>query len=184
MSNLELWEINQGKRLLKRMHKCGVQKGLEFQFLFQALKNAAAVVAVDIAKGQGCTADQATAAALEAMQRVKPVDLGEHSGEACFRLLVENGAAPGRCKSELDKVLFLCGHSMQAPLDATPSTMFARPAKGCAVVLAVDEAQHIDIATGAGLDALAKVAGVTRSEFVDQESADRFPQHNTPRDNY
>lgn len=164
MSNAEVWEINQGKRLLKRMHKCGVRPGAEYGFLLQALKNAAAVVALDQAKGHGASPEGATASAVAAMQRIKVADISGHPGRDLYALLVANGASPGRCKAELDKVLFLSGHSIEAPSNMVPSQMFLEPVEASAdglVVLAVDEAQYID-----------------------QETLDRFPQHSIPRENY
>lgn len=107
---VELWEANQGKRLIKRLHKCGVKPGHEVAFLIQALRTSAATVAIDQAKREGKTADESTALAVEAISRVKlPAHPCSHIGQTLFDILVVNGSAPGRVKSELDKVLYVAG---------------------------------------------------------------------------
>lgn len=113
---LDLWEVNQGKRLIKRLHKCGVRPGQEFDFLLHAIKTSEATIAVDQAKGQGSTPEAATAAAMAAMDRVKTVERTGHVGCDLFRLMVENGASPGRVKTNLDKVLFAAGVTDSNPV--------------------------------------------------------------------
>jgi len=184
------WEVNQGKRLLKRLHNSGVMVGMELAFLHQALMTAAAAVAVDQAKGEGLSAEDSTARAMAMMSSIKHVEPSGHMGLDCYRILVENGSAPGRVKAELDKVLFVAGISPNSPnelgtLDCVRGKKFRG---GEFKIIAVDEAvgMALDVASGEGLDRLAAVTGITRSYAVevDQESADRFPQHNIPRDNY
>lgn len=131
------WEVNQGKRLIKRLHKVGVRKGSELPFLTQALKTAAATVAVDYAKGLGATPEAASLAALEAVAKVKEVQPSSSVGFDLCRLLMANGAVVGRVKSELDKVLFVTGISKEAPNDNAPLSVFVPPE---AIILAVDEA--------------------------------------------
>lgn len=106
---------NQGKRLIKRLRKCGVAVGNELEFLTQALRTSAATVSVDFAKGQGKTPEEATAAALEAMGKVKAVEPSDNLGFDLARLLMVNGAAAGRVKAELDKVLFVAGILKEPP---------------------------------------------------------------------
>lgn len=184
------WEVNQGKRLIKRLQKSGVAPGLELAFLHQALMNAAAAVAVDQAKGEGLSAEESTARAMAMMGTIKEVEPSGHMGLDCYRLLVANGSAPGRVKAELDKVLFVAGISTNAPNDNGPLDCIRTITNSDGfVVLAVDEADSVgalnpDVARGSALDAMARNVGIERQPAVDQESADRFPQHSIPRENY
>lgn len=184
------WEVNQGKRLIKRLRSSGVIAGMELAFLHQALMTAAAAVAVDTAKGEGLSAEESTERAMAMMQSIKHVEPSGHMGLDCYRILVANGSAPGRVKSELDKVLFVAGISLNGPnnigtLDCVRDKQFRG---GEFKIIAVDEAEQFmpNTATGEYLDKLCETAGIRRSDAVevDQESADRFPQHNIPRDNY
>ena len=176
------------KRLIKRLRSSGVMAGMELAFLHQALMTAAAAVAVDQAKGEGLSAEDSTARAMAMMQSIKHVEPSGHMGLDCYRILVANGSAPGRVKSELDKVLFVAGISPNSPnsigtLDCVRGKKFRG---GEFKIIAVDEASHLDTANGEELDRLAAAVGITLRDAieVDQESADRFPQHNIPRDNY
>lgn len=119
-TNPELWEVNQGKRLLKRLKSVGVKPGDELAFVLQALRTSAATVEVAKAKRDGKSPEESTGLALEAVARVKVVEGSGHNGLDVYRLLVENGAAPGRVKAELDKVLFVAGITNGCPSELAP----------------------------------------------------------------
>ena len=120
-TNPELWEVNQGKRLIKRLKSVGVTSGDELAFVVQALRTSAATVEVAKAKRDGKTPEESTAIAMEAVGRIKLVEGTGHHGLDVYRLLVENGAAPGRVKAELDKVLFVAGITNGCPSEIAPS---------------------------------------------------------------
>lgn len=189
LATINSWEVNQGKRLLKRLHNSGVMVGMELAFVHQALMTAAAAVAVDQAKGEGLSAEESTERAHAMMTSIKHVEPSGHMGLDCYRILVANGSAPGRVKAELDKVLFVAGISPNSPnelgtLDCVRGKKFRG---GEFKIIAVDEASHLDTASGEELDRLAAVVGITRRDAVEVDPdplVDRFPQHNIPRDNY
>lgn len=117
----ELWEVNQGKRLLKRLKAVGVKPGEELSFTLQALITSAATVAVAKSKRDGEAPEKATEAAMAAMGTIKPVAASNHPGVDLVNLMVVNGAAPGRVKAELDKVLFVAGITNDCPYDMRPA---------------------------------------------------------------
>lgn len=101
----ELWEVNQGKRLIKRLRKVNVRPGEEYDFLLGAMRSCAMGLIVQQAQAAGASAEDATGFAVAANDAIKVPEKTGHPGRDLYLLLLNNGAAPGRVKSAMDCVL-------------------------------------------------------------------------------
>lgn len=102
---INIAEVNQGKRLIKRLHKVNVRPGQEVDFLLGAMRSCAMGLIIEKARAAGASAEDATGFAVAANDAITVPEPTGHTGLDLYRLLMFNGAAPGRVKAALDCVL-------------------------------------------------------------------------------
>ena len=105
MTSTDLWEINQGKRLIKRLKKFNCEPGEEYDFLLSAMRTAALNQIIKRAAVAGESLDNALLLAVCANDLISVPKRTPHLGYDLYRLLLSNGAQPGRIKSAMDSVL-------------------------------------------------------------------------------
>jgi hypothetical protein len=150
----ELWDRNQGKRLIKRLKKHGIGESQQFDALFHLIRTGAAKIATGAAKRAGASADESMAMAIQALNGAKTVERTGNLGFDLTRLLMANGAPVGRIKSALDDILAV--------------------AKGEPEGEVVVGRNVLDDPSATPKD----------EPFIDHEHLDRFPDATRSRENY
>lgn len=98
-------ELDQGKRIIKRLKKSGVAENAQYEFLFGALQQAVVRVTMIQARQAGRTTSVAMMMATEARSRVAQAEPGPILGRRLYDLMVANGSTPGRVKRDVDGLL-------------------------------------------------------------------------------
>lgn len=98
-------QLDQGKRIIKRIRKLNVLEGKEYEFLLGALRQATMHVALTQARQANHSPEVAMMIAQEARARVQEVPAEAVPGRRLYMLMVANGSRPGRVKSEVDGLL-------------------------------------------------------------------------------
>jgi len=148
----------QGKRLIKRLRKYGLKEEGMREGLVRIMREGIYKAESVTAYSNGASAEDAHARGAAAMAAIKTVEPSVSLGGDLFGILVVNGAAPGRCKSDLDNILF--AHAAPFP---------------SAIKKALDSAQY-KFASGL-MDKLTNPAAE-----IDSSVDDRFPT--ARRENY
>lgn len=113
-AQITAWEVNQGKRLIKRLRKI-CQPGEEYDFLLSAMRTAAVNMVIKRAAVAGESLDNALVLAVCANDLITVPKRSGFVGFDLTQLLMQNGAAPGRIKAALDSVLLAVYNNQ--PLD-------------------------------------------------------------------